>query len=223
MVRKILGIDEAGRGPVIGSLFIGGVSIEEDRLGDLEGIGLKDSKKLADRRRKDFDPKIREIADEVHVKEVTASEIDELRKIMSLNKIELGAFSEVISLLKPDKAYIDLPEPDGERFGKKIKAELEEDITDGLEIVAEHGADDEYPIVSAASILAKNAREEHVAELKEKYGVDFKSGYPHDKPTIKFLKDYLERNGELPQETRMSWSTAERIIKECRQGSLSDF
>ncbi|MFB6144139.1 MAG: ribonuclease HII, partial [Candidatus Nanohaloarchaea archaeon] len=89
--------------------------------------------------------------------------------------------------------------------------------------VAEHGADDEYDVVSAASIAAKSARERHVEKLKQKYGYDFKSGYPHDSPTIEFLEKYVEQEGELPDETRRSWSTAERILEKHEQSSVGDF
>ena len=218
---KILGIDEAGRGPVIGSMFIGGFMAEEEDLSQLEELGVKDSKKLSDSRRDRMDEVLEDIG-EVFLKEVTASQIDELREVMSLNEIELQSFAEVVEKADPDKVYLDLPEPDAERFVRKVKKELPPRFED-VEFVAEHGADDEYDIVSAASIAAKSARERHVKDLKEKYGYDFKSGYPHDKPTIEFLERYVEKNGELPPETRKSWSTAERILKENQQSSVSDF
>lgn len=218
---KILGIDEAGRGPVIGSMFIGGFMAEEEDLPQLEELGVKDSKKLSDSRRDRMDEVLEDIG-EVFLKEVTASQIDELREVMSLNEIELQSFAEVVEKADPDKVYLDLPEPDAERFVRKVKKELPPRFED-VEFVAEHGADDEYDIVSAASIAAKSARERHVKDLKEKYGYDFKSGYPHDKPTIEFLEKYVEKNGELPPETRNSWSTAERILKENQQSSVSDF
>lgn len=218
---RIVGIDEAGRGPVLGSMFIGGVAVAEEDIDELGRMGLKDSKKLSDRRREELVPRIEDIAAATHVKEVTASEIDELRQIMSLNVIEINAFAAVIQELEPDKAFIDLPEPDGERFAKKIRAQL--DGFDDLDIVAEHEADDTYPIVSAASILAKSARENHTAELKKKYGVDFRTGYPHDDDTITFLKDFLRENGRLPDETRMSWSTAQRLKEEAEQRGLNDY
>jgi ribonuclease HII len=203
-------------------MFVAGVSIAEERLKSLESLGLKDSKKLSDQRRKELGPRVKDAVDAFHVKEVTANQIDELRQIMSLNVIELKAFAEALTELHPDRAIVDLPEPDGERFGRKIRQEMGDEWKE-LAITAEHGADDRYPIVSAASILAKNARERHVAELKQKYDYDFKSGYPHDKPTIEFLKQYLETNGELPPETRLSWSTAERILKESQQKGIGDF
>lgn len=219
---RIAGLDEAGRGPVIGSLFIGGVAVDDDAKEQLDALPLKDSKKLSDKQRRELEPQIRSIAGGTVVREVTASEIDELRKLMSLNKIELRGFAEVITRLDPDKAIIDLPEPDAERFSRTLKEELDDSFGD-LAITAEHGADDTFPIVSAASILAKNAREDHIGELHEKYRTDFASGYPHDTPTIDFLEAYLDEHGSLPDETRLSWSTAQRIQKEVEQSSVTSF
>ncbi|MFB6076586.1 MAG: ribonuclease HII, partial [Candidatus Nanohaloarchaea archaeon] len=127
----------------------------------------------------------------------------------------------IIAETRPDRAIIDLPEPDGERFANKIRAELPDDVE--LDITAEHGADDEYPVVSAASILAKSGREAHTGDLKEKYGVDFRTGYPHDSDTIDFLEDYLAEHGELPEETRLSWSTAQRLVEESEQAGIDEF
>ncbi len=222
MGKKICGIDEAGRGPVIGSMFIAGVLVDEKDMEKLDTMGFKDSKKLSDSKRRELGKKVEDFCEKIVVEEFTASEIDELRKIMSLNVIELRGFSRVIKKLEADRAIVDLPEPDGERFGRKIIEELPDNFKD-LEIVAEHSADENYPIVSAASIVAKNARENHVEELKKKYGRDFRSGYPHDKPTINFLEDYYSKNGEMPEETRMSWSTAKKIVQQKKQSSIGDF
>lgn len=220
-MAKILGIDEAGRGPVIGSMFIGGFMVEEKDLEKVEGFGVKDSKKLSDRKREKIAVELKELGGDF-LKEITASEIDELRRVMSLNEIEIHGFVDVIERADPDKVIVDLPEPDGDRFIRKMKDELPPRFED-VDFIAEHGADDTYPIVSAASIIAKSARENHVENLQKKYGYDFKSGYPHDKPTIKFLETYIEEKGELPPETRESWSTAERIRKEADQSGLGDF
>jgi len=217
---KVLGIDEAGRGPVIGSMFIGGFLVDESDLDELEELGVKDSKKLSDKKRESLREKIDSIG-ETFLKEVTASDIDDLREVMSLNEIELKGFADLIDRAEADKVFMDLPEPNAERFIGKVK-DLMDSSTDA-EFTAEHGADDTFPVVSAASIVAKSARENHVEELKKKYGYDFKSGYPHDSPTIEFLEKYLEEYGELPEETRLSWSTAERIIKEGSQNSLDDY
>lgn len=219
--KKVVGIDEAGRGPVIGSMFIGGFMVEESELDEVEDLGVKDSKKLSDKKRESLAEKLREMG-EPFLKEITASEIDDLREVMSLNEIEIQGFTDVIERSDADKIIVDLPEPDGDRFISKMKRELPARFSD-RDFIAEHEADDNFPIVSAASIIAKSARENHVDELKKKYGYDFKSGYPHDKPTINFLEDYLEEKGELSPETRLSWSTAERIVKENSQKSFDEF
>ncbi|MCJ7479357.1 MAG: ribonuclease HII [Candidatus Nanohaloarchaeota archaeon QJJ-7] len=218
----VLGIDEAGRGSVFGSMFIAGVLMEEEDMEDLESLGLKDSKELSDIEREDFVPQIEEVSEATLVKEVTASEIDELREVTNLNVIELRSFASIIEELEPDKAFIDLPEPDGERFANKIRRELPDNFRE-VEMVAEHGADENYPIVSAASILAKSGRESHTEDLKDKYGVDFRTGYPHDEDTIDFLEEYLEEHGELPEEARLSWSTSQKMVEESEQSGLGSF
>lgn len=218
---KVLGVDEAGRGPVIGSMFVGGFLVDKDKLDEVENVGVKDSKKLSNKLRDSIDEVLEDYGD-TFLKEVEAEEIDELREIMSLNEIELHAFVDIIERAEPDEVFVDLPEPDGDRFIRKMKRELPERFQD-VKFVAEHEADDTYPVVSAASIVAKSARERHTQELKEKYGYDFKSGYPHDKPTINFLEKFVEEKGELPKETRKSWSTAERVLKEADQKGLGDF
>ncbi len=218
---RILGVDEAGRGPVIGSMFIASFEVEEAEIKELENIGVKDSKKLSEKKRE----KIRGLLDNVGeftLKEIKASQIDEMREVMTLNDIELRGFVEVIKDSEADRFTVDLPEPNGDRFIRKMKKDLPERFAD-KEFIAEHGADDEYPEVSAASIVAKSAREKHVQELKEKYGYDFGSGYPHDRPTIEFLETYMAEKGELPEETRMSWSTAEKIVKKKSQKKFDEF
>lgn len=222
MMTHVLGLDEAGRGPVIGSLFVAAVMVHEEELPAVAELGVKDSKKLSDAKREALVPEIEEVAEKIVVKEVTASQIDELREVMSLNVIELNAFADVINQCFPDKAFIDLPEPDGDTFTLKLKAKLDDSLDD-LAVTAEHGADDTYPIVSAASIIAKSQREKHVHGLYEKYGEDFGTGYPHDTDTITFLEEYLGEHGELPAETRLSWSTAQRLQDETSQHTLSQF
>jgi len=218
---KVLGIDEAGRGPVLGSMFIGGFLIDEDETSKLEDIGAKDSKKLSDRKRENIRGKLDSIGD-IYLEKFTASSIDRMMDVMSINDIELKGFADVIDRAEPDKVIMDLPEPDAEKFIGKIK-DLMDTEHHQVEFVAEHGADDEYPVVSAASIVAKSARESHVEDLHSKYGYDFASGYPHDKPTIEFIEKYIEQEGELPSETRKSWSTAQRLMKQSSQNTLGDF
>ena len=218
---KLLGIDEAGRGPVIGSMFIGGFIVDDGDISGLEELGVKDSKKLSDSRRENIRDKLASFGDSV-VEEFTSASIDSMMEEMTINSIEIKGFARVIDSFDPDKVVMDLPEPDAESFISKVKDAMSSSYRD-VEFVAEHGADDTFPVVSAASIVAKSAREDHVADLHSKYGYDFASGYPHDKPTITFLERYLDQEGELPPETRMAWSTAQRLLDEFQQNSISDF
>lgn len=219
---KTLGIDEAGRGPVLGSMFVGGVLVKDENMEDLQNLGVKDSKLLSDSKRESLVPKIKEKAEEIYAKEVTGQQIDELRKNISLNKIELEVFLKIIEESKPDKVIIDLPERNSEKYKAKVRARLGEDYKD-LEIVAEHKADVNYPIVSAASIIAKSNREKNVRKIEEKYDEEISTGYPHDKKTINFLEEYVAKNGVLPEEARESWSTAKRILKQNSQKKVDDF
>ena len=138
--RKILGIDEAGRGPVIGSMFIGGFIVDETDMDELEDLGVKDSKKLSDSKREEIRSKLESVG-EVFLEEITASEIDDLREVMSLNEIELKGFADLVDRAEPDKVIMDLPEPDGNRFIGKVKDLLDID-GEKIDFVAEHGADD---------------------------------------------------------------------------------
>lgn len=217
-MTEILGIDEAGRGPVIGSMFIGGFLMEESSLEKLDELGLKDSKKLSDQSRGRLRAEI-ESCGEALLREVEAPGLDDRMEDATINDVELEEFAALISEAQPDKVVIDLPEHDADAYEEKLLNHLEFNP----EIVAEHGADATYPVVSAASVVAKSARERHVEELHEKYGVDFDSGYPHDEATIEFLKGYVRSAGDLPDEARRQWSTSQRILRKARQQNLEGY
>lgn len=117
--------------------------------------------------------------------------------------------AKIIELLAPDIAYVDASDVLEERFGQHI-SEL---LPFKVEIVSEHKADRKYPIVSAASIIAKVERDKQIAELKEKYG-DFGCGYPTDPKTISFLRQCIKKFGEYPDCVRKSWKTAKKVKSE---------
>ena len=89
-------------------------------------------------------------------------------------------------------------------------------------IISEHYADSTYPIVSAASILAKVERDRRVQELRSQYG-EFGSGYSTDERTIKFLEDYYKENRRFPPIVRRSWETLRNIVSRIEQSKLRDF
>jgi ribonuclease HII len=212
----ICGIDEAGRGPVIGPMVVAGVLLESESL--LEGMNVRDSKKVAPKKREVLAEEIRKIA-KTEVIIVPAVDIDVMRQAMTMNVMEVKLFSSIIDRLKPDKAYLDSADVDEERFGRDIQGEL--NFT--LDIVSKHGADDLYPIVSAASIIAKTTRDAEVKKIKEKIGQEIGSGYPSDQVTIRFLEEWVKGHGTLPPHTRRSWKTAQRIMDQAKTKKIEDY
>jgi ribonuclease HII len=214
----ILGIDEAGRGPVVGPMVIGGVLIEESLEKKLKKLGAKDSKQLTPAKREELEPKIRKMAKEVHFISIEASEIDEKRKRISLNELEAMKMAELIEKFenKPDRIIIDLPDPDGKMFERRIRKYIDLNA----KIIAEHKADVNHVVVSAASIIAKVERDRAVREIEKKYGISLKTGYSHDPFTIEFLE---KLEGEAPDFVRKSWETFKRITEKKFQKKLFDW
>ncbi len=202
---RIIGIDEAGRGSVIGSLFVAGVMNFEG----LDSIGVRDSKRLSPNKREEL-AAIIEGATDVQVIEVTADEIDERRKRQSMNEITVELFARIIKLLNPDKVYVDAADVKPERFASNIMKRCDRD---DIEIISEFKADVNYPVVSAASIMAKVYRDRSIRELSARIGADIGSGYPSDSKTIEFLKHMLNERpkGHIPVYVRRSWKTIENL------------
>ena len=209
---KVLGLDEAGRGPVIGPMVIAGVLISQENITYLSSLGVRDSKLLSPNMREKLVDKIRQIADEIKIVEISPKEIDErfsLRK--TLNVLEAENMAKIIACLKPNIVYVDAADIKANRFTRTIKSFLPHSMKK-ITIISEHKADRAYPVVSAASIIAKVRRDELISRLKEIYG-DFGSGYPSDKKTIKFLENYVKRYHKLPDCVRETWLTARKIYE----------
>ncbi len=201
---RIIGIDEAGRGAVIGSLFVAGVVNFEG----LDAIGVRDSKRLSPKRREELAAIIEGTTD-VHVIELTAREIDERRKWQSMNEITVELFSHIIELLQPDRVYVDAADVKPARFASRIMKRCDRD---DIEIISEFKADTNYPVVSAASIMAKVYRDRSIRALSAEIGVEIGSGYPSDPRTIRFLKRILnEQQNHIPVYVRRSWKTIEKL------------
>ena len=209
----VAGVDEAGRGCVIGPLVIAGVLIEDKDLPKLVQLGVKDSKLLSPRRREALAVEIKRIALKCSVIKLEPKDIDKVvqtgRKLHKLNRLEAQTMAKIIEILTPDIAYVDASDVLEERF----KQHISELLPFKVEIVSEHKADKKYPIVSAASIIAKVERDKGIAELKEKYG-DFGCGYPTDPKTIGFLRQCLKKSGEYPDCVRKSWKPAKKAKSE---------
>jgi ribonuclease HII len=219
---RILGIDEAGRGAVLGPLVVCGVMIDGKDENKLKKIKVKDSKKLTPKKREELAPKIEEIANYAVLLRVPCCKIDaNRRRGINLNQIEAIKMAEIINLLEPDKAIIDAPSFNTNKFRDYLWSKLD---NKKVNLVCENFADQNYPVVSAASILAKVNRDESIAELKEKVGEDFGVGYSHDSRTIDFLNSLAEKNGgKLPTYVRHTWDTVEQIKNRYNQLRIISF
>jgi ribonuclease HII len=216
---RVCGVDDAGRGPVIGPLVIAGIVIEEEKIDDLRRLGVKDSKMLLASARTRLSKEIPGIVDDYHVVELPARELDRIvnraPKFQRLNLLEAKAMAQVIDKLKPDIAYVDSSDTRPERF----KNNISDSLSFAPRIVSEHRADINYPVVSAASIMAKVQRDSRIEEIKKEYG-EIGSGYAHDPATAKFLRDYYSEHGDFPPIVRRSWKTLRNIVADLAQTSL---
>jgi len=216
---RICGVDDAGRGPVIGPLVIAGVIIEEEKLDRLKMLGVKDSKQLLASARIRLSKEIPEVVDDFHVVELRAEELDRIvnraPKFQRLNLLEAKGMAQVIEKLKPELAYVDSSDTRTERFKNNIL----DCLSFTPRIVSEHKADVNYPVVSAASIMAKVHRDTRIEEIKKEYG-EIGSGYAHDALTVKFLRDYYSDHGDFPPIVRRSWKTLGNIVRDLTQSTL---
>jgi ribonuclease HII len=205
------GIDEAGRGPVLGPLVVAGVASEEDE--PFAGLGLKDSKLLTARAREKLAAEIRGRATRVETIVASAEEIDLWRKTLTMNQIEVRLFTMVARALKADALIVDAADPDAKRFGIEITAGLRTDC----KVFSAHHADRDEPIVSAASIIAKTERDrlmQHISRLcVQRYGLETGSGYASDPITQRFLDEVVRTTRELPIEARRSWATSRDVLR----------
>lgn len=199
--------------------MICGYLIDEDKVEKLTKCGVKDSKQLTPQKRRKLIPKIKRLADDYMLLKVSAQEIDKLRDITNLNKIEIAKMQEIIRLLKTDKVIIDSPEVNTKRFKDKIGYNLRHN---GIDIICENFADKKYTPVGAASIIAKVHRDKEIGKLHKKYGF-FGSGYTSDERTIRFLKDWIKKNKEFPDFVRKSWITSMLIKEEMQQKKIMEF
>ena len=219
-MKVYVGVDEAGRGCVIGPLFVAAAAFTEEALNHLREAGVKDSKKLARRRREGLEPLVRQLAAAVVVERVDPSTIDS----RNLNEAELDAVSTALrrlaSRLRELKAVVERVSID--LFGREEELRrVVEEAFPGVEARLLHDADASLIECSAASIIAKVERDRFIDLLKRNYG-DFGSGYPSDPKTRRWLST-IATLGEPPPCVRRSWRTllkhAPELYVDKRRGS----
>jgi ribonuclease HII len=240
-----LGIDEAGRGPVLGPLVVAGLTALEQV--DLIEMGVRDSKLLTREKRE----RIFEILTKEHyhgILTVPATSIDKARDEMTMNELEVACFASIITsmhrgepVIHPllpdgvkfilegpfvefDRVLMDAADVNEERFGDDVLEETHRlENIGGIGFLSKHKADLEFPVVGAASILAKVHRDLEIESLSNEIGKDIGSGYPSDPNTISFLKEYIEENGDIPHFARRSWETSRKLLSARNQSKLADF
>ena len=209
----VAGVDEAGRGCVVGPLVIAGVLMKEENLPLLRRLGVKDSKLLSAKKREALSLEIARLAEKRVVVKLSPVEIDRVvesgRKLHKLNRLEAQVMAQVIAALKPDEAYVDAADVVEDRF----KHHIQEGLPFKAKVIAKHKADRTYLVVSAASIIAKVERDREIAALTGEYG-DFGTGYLTDPKTMRFLRQWLETHGEYPDCVRKSWKPAKQAKSE---------
>jgi len=216
---NVLGVDEAGRGCVVGPLVICGAMIDEKKEDTLKELGVKDSKLLTPLQRE-------RIAKELpkHVKYqliiIPPKEIDE--NVLSetganLNWLEADKTVELINMMSPEKALIDCPSNNTKAYHEYIAERL---MAKSVEFKTEHKADSKYLIVGAASILAKVARDAEIEKLKKHVGEDFGSGYMADPKTAAFLKKNWDKHPEI---FRHSWTPYQVLAGMKKQKKIGEY
>jgi ribonuclease HII len=216
----ICGVDEAGKGPVLGSLVICGVVIDETELHKLRKMDVKDSKLLKPEERNALYNRIIKAVKDYKLVVIEPKEIDDAilnSAAMNLNKLEAIKTAQMISELLPDKAYIDCPDVVPDRY----KQLLLKNIAHKPELVVEHKAE-KYAVVAAASILAKVFRDRKIDELKKIHKIDFGSGYCSDPKTKEFMKKYWD-DTVYSHIIRKSWATFQNEKIKNEQKTLGSF
>ena len=211
----ICGVDEAGKGSVLGPLVVAAVGVSSDDV--FSDVMVKDSKLLSPEMRERLYSVIRKRFRVATVR-IDAHEIDEIRRGMTMNSCIARAHAQVIGKLSPSKAFIDACDVNAFRYAEMVKSHLE--CT--CEIISEHHADETFRVVSAASIVAKVIRDRAIVTLSKKYGT-IGSGYSSDPVTIAFLSAYIDEHKMPPPIARKSWKTVSHMIAKKQQRQLSEF
>ena len=211
-----VGIDEAGRGPVLGPLVMTGVLIEEDEERKLIQLGVKDSKLLTKEQRETLYKKLNKLTYKTMI--LGPNEIDlALRSLnTNLNWLEAQTSAKILNELNPAKAIIDCPSPNIKAYHDYLKRLVDKK---GMELILKHHAE-EHPSVAAASIIAKVTRDNIIEDMKKEIGIDFGSGYMSDPLTQQFLEKH---HNNYPHLFRKGWASYKAVIVKKQQTSLNKF
>ena len=206
MGPKVLGIDEAGRGSVLGPLVVGGFLAERSRLGELSDLGVRDSKLLTPARREALFDGLGSLGERLAI-EIPPVQIDEAVHRHQLNVLEARSFARLLGMTDAREVFVDACDPRADRFGRRVRAMAHT----SARIVSRHHADRDLPVVSAASIVAKVCRDRALGRLRRRLDLDCGSGYPSDETTRRFVMTHLATGSGRVEWLRYSWTTVERL------------
>jgi len=218
-MELVCGIDEAGRGPVIGPMVIAGVLVTHHEQELLKKLNVRDSKLITPKKRQELARNIKNIVKKFRFIIIPPSEIDkELTSLFSnLNLLEAKKSAAIINYLKPSTVYLDCPSNNIKSYKQQVRKYLKNTKT---KIISEHKADQKYIAVSAASIIAKVTRDKEIAKIQKSIKPDIGSGYPSDPITQLFLAKYYKN---YPSIIRKSWSSYKVLLQKKQQKTIGEF
>jgi ribonuclease HII len=184
---------------------------------ELRVLGVADSKKLTPAKREKISAEIREKYPYSLVIR-TADEIDDLRQVMTMNELVAQTHAQALTSLHCTCAYVDACDVNERRYEETVSSFA----CSPCKIIARHKADVLFPVVSAASIVAKVERDRIIEELAHIYG-EIGSGYPSDPHTIAYLTAYIRQHNQPPPIARSSWETVRALLHQKNQRSLLEF
>jgi ribonuclease HII len=212
---RILGLDEAGRGSVLGPLVVGGYVWEAEDQAPLRAAGADDSKALLHLRRIEVRTRLAELGRGL-LRSIAATAIDD----GNVNHLEEEAFLDLVREVRPDRVYLDAPvHPAGiPRLRERLVAR-----SGVADWIVENKADATWPVVGAASIFAKVARDGAIAEIDLVVVAagqgSIGSGYPSDPVTRAFLSARLAETTPLPAFVRTRWGTLDVLRQQALFGA----
>ena len=210
------GIDEAGRGSVIGPLVIAGISFDPTGIDSLRDNGITDSKKLTTLKRETLYTKILQTAVSIFVCRISPVTIDNYVNRKKLNVLESRYMTIIADNIRADKIIIDACDVKPDRFKQSILKNL---TNKSVKVYCFHKADTDNLIVSAASIMAKVTRDREIKKIEKILYKKIGSGYPSDPSTKLFLRNHLFDN-DNKNYIRFSWSPVKKLIDEGAQTKL---
>lgn len=205
--KVIAGIDEAGRGPVVGPMVYAIYVMEVS-----EHSNYKDSKQLTPKQRESFFQNMKNYSWIAVSPVYITSHMDGDSK--NLNTIAKETVLHLLRELKNKCSQVEAVYIDGLGDNEAYKRYLENFFD--FKFIIEDKADTRYQVVSGASIVAKVTRDSFVSNYS------CGSGYPSDPKTKSWLRQNMDPFYGFPETVRHSWQTVKTLLGEKKSRRLSN-